>query len=155
LPRLVLAGKATEQSGPWLERIRRSPLAGRVEYVGYVDPHKRRALYEGALVLVQPSFEEGFGLPVLEAMTLGVPVVAANRGALPEVVGDAGPLVDPEDAEGFANAIEHTIDDPAAAAHAALRGFARARLFTWQQTGLTMMNAYDAALARRAERGIH
>ena len=71
------------------------PLKGFVRHLGYVDPAKRRALYEDARLLVQPSFEEGFGMPVLEAMTLGVPVVAANRGSLPEVLGDAGPLVDP------------------------------------------------------------
>src|SRR5205823_2618010 len=108
---------------------------------------------EGAKLLVQPSFEEGFGLPVLEAMTVGVPVIAANRGALPEVVGDAGPLLDAEDLDGFADAIEHLIDDPAAAAAATTRGLARARLFSWNETAISMMSAYVAATARRAERG--
>src|SRR5262245_36331347 len=84
-PELLLAGAATETSGPWLSRISRAPLAGRVRHAGYVDPERRRDVYEGARLLVQPSFEEGFGIPVLEAMTAGVPVVAANRGALPEV----------------------------------------------------------------------
>jgi len=153
LPRLVLAGKTTEQSGPWLERIGRPPLAGRVEYVGYVDPLKRRELYEGATVLVQPSFEEGFGLPVLEAMTVGVPVVAANRGALPEVLGEAGTLVDAANAEGFAAAIERFLDDSTAASAATARGLERARWFSWDQTARTMIAAYEAAVARRAERG--
>ena len=98
LPELVLAGKATEEARPWLERIdscRRSPDASR--HIGYVEPADRQALYAGARLLVMPSFEEGFGIPVLEAMTFGVPVVASNRGSLPEVLGDAGPLVDPDD----------------------------------------------------------
>src|SRR5439155_16700710 len=87
LPPLVLAGKITEQSEPWLTRIGRPPLAGLVRHIGYVAPEMRRSLYAGAIALVQPSFEEGFGIPVLEAMSVGVPVLASNRGALPEVVG--------------------------------------------------------------------
>jgi glycosyltransferase involved in cell wall biosynthesis len=153
LPPLVIAGKTTAHSGPWLARIARPPLSTRVKYVGYVDPLKRRELYEGAKLLVQPSFEEGFGLPVLEAMTIGVPVVAANRGALPEVLGDAGPLVDAEDIAGFAEAIDSTINDPVAATSATARGFERARQFSWERTAATTLSAYKAALARRAERG--
>ena len=97
---LVLAGQATDEARPWLERLARPPLAGRVRHIGYVDPSNRQALYSGARLLVMPSFDEGFGIPVLEAMTLGVPVVASNRGALPEVLGDAGPLVDPDNPDG-------------------------------------------------------
>ena len=129
-----------------------SPLSTKVRYVGYVDPAKRRELYEGAKLLVQPSFEEGFGLTVLEAMTVGVPVVAANRGALPEVVGDAGPLIDAEDVAGFADAIDAIVNDPVAATSAAARGLERARLFSWDRTALTMLEAYKAAIARHAER---
>lgn len=153
LPPLVIAGKTTEQSGPWLERIRRHPLSQSVRYIGYVDPAKRRELYEGAKLLVQPSFEEGFGLPVLEAMTVGVPVVAANRGALPEVLGDAGPLIDAEDPAGFADAIDTIVNDPVAAISATSRGLERARLFSWQRTADDMIDAYNAALKQRAERG--
>jgi glycosyltransferase involved in cell wall biosynthesis len=153
LPPLVIAGKTTGQSGPWLERIARPPLSHSVRYVGYVDQAKRRELYEGAKVLVQPSFEEGFGLPVLEAMTVGVPVVASNRGALPEVLGDAGPLIDAEDAAGFAEAIDTMVNDPVAAISATTRGLERARLFSWDRTAIAMISAYQAAVKRRAERG--
>jgi glycosyltransferase involved in cell wall biosynthesis len=113
LPPLVLAGKATEASRGWLERLERAPLKGAARHIGYIDPANRRAVYDGARLLVQPSFEEGFGIPVLEAMTAGVPVVAANRGALPEVLGDAGPLVEPDEPEQIAAAIERLIDDEA------------------------------------------
>src|SRR5262249_39386148 len=111
VPNLVLAGGATDAAVPWLERIRRAPLAGRVRHVGYVGPVGKRALYDGARLLVQPSFEEGFGLTVLEAMTAGVPVVAANRGALPELVGDAGPLVNPDDPDDIAHGIDTMLAD--------------------------------------------
>jgi glycosyltransferase involved in cell wall biosynthesis len=153
LPPLVIAGGAIEQSAPWLARIERPPLSTRVKYIGYVDPRKRRDLYEGAKLLVQPSFEEGFGLPVLEAMTVGVPVVAANRGALPEVLGDAGALVDAEDVQGFADAIDSMINDPVMAASATARGLERARAFSWDRTAVSTLTAYQMALARRAERG--
>jgi glycosyltransferase involved in cell wall biosynthesis len=152
LPRLVLAGKATSAAAAWLERLERPPLAGLVRHVGYVDPLNRRALYEGARLLVQPSFEEGFGLPVLEAMTLGVPVAAANRGALPEVLGGAGALFDPDDPDQIAAAIERLVDDSAWAASAAARGVQRAAHYTWERTAQQVFDAYRAALACRSGR---
>jgi glycosyltransferase involved in cell wall biosynthesis len=152
MPQLLLAGKATDASGPWLERLDRAPLKGLARHIGYVEPDKRRALYLGARVLVQPSFEEGFGLTVLEAMTLGVPVVAANRGALPEVLGNAGALVDPDDCDAMAHAIARALDDSGFAATAAERGPALARAFTWNNTAQHTRTAYEQAIARRAER---
>jgi glycosyltransferase involved in cell wall biosynthesis len=152
VPELLLAGRATDEARPWLDRISRPPLKGFVRHVGYVDPERRRALYEGARLLVQPSFEEGFGLPVLEAMTLGVPVVAANRGSLPEVLGDAGPLVDPDRPAEIANAIARVLGDDACAATCASRGLSRARAFRWDQTAQRVYEAYQQAIERRAQR---
>src|SRR5262249_19364509 len=146
-------GKTTEQSGPWLERIRRQPLSNRVRYVGYVTPAQRRELYEGAKLLVQPSFEEGFGLPVLEAMTLGVPVVAADRGALPEVLGDAGLLVNPERPDELASAIERAIDDDSFASAAAAKGVLRARQFRWDHMARRVYEAYGLAIEHRQQCG--
>ena len=146
VPELVLAGKATDAAQPWLDRIRHGPLAGRVRHIGYVEPADRRALYEGARLLVQPSFEEGFGIPVLEAMTLGVPVVASHRGALPEVLGDAGLLVDPADAEEMASAIHRMIDDDAFAAACGGQGVLRSRQFTWELTARRVFDAYQQAI---------
>jgi glycosyltransferase involved in cell wall biosynthesis len=150
VPDLVLAGRATEMAREWLDRIARPPFAGRVRHVGYVDPVNRRALYEGARLLVQPSFDEGFGIPVLEAMTLGVPVVASNRGALPEVLSDAGLLVDPEDVDGMAGAIERMIDDEPFAAACAAKGVLRSRAFTWELTARRVFDAYQQAIDDRA-----
>ncbi len=150
VPRLVIAGKAIDESAPTLARIFRPPLAGRVQHIGYVDPSRRQELYEGARLLVQPSFEEGFGLPVLEAMTLGVPVVSSNRGALPEVLGDAGPLVPPDRPSEMANAIASILRDKAYADACAARGVARAAQFTWTRTADAVYAAYEGALARHA-----
>jgi glycosyltransferase involved in cell wall biosynthesis len=149
VPPLVLAGKATEAAGEWLNRVGRAPLKGIVRHIGYVDPADRRRLYEGARLLVQPSFEEGFGLPVLEAMTLGVPVVAANRGALPEVLGNAGSLFDPADPGELAAAIAALLDDELLEAAASARGVLRARHFTWEQTARSVVAAYQAAVGHR------
>lgn len=152
LPQLVLAGKATEQSGPWLERIQRAPLSRLVRHLGYIDPAARRDLYAGATMLVQPSFEEGFGLPVLEAMTVGVPVVAARAGALPEVGGDAVLLADPNDPASIAAQIERLLDDPALAEGCVTRGFARAGHYSWNRTASQTRVAYALAVAHRGAR---
>ena len=149
VPALLLAGKATDAAGPWLERIARPPLAGHVRHLGYVDTSERRALYEGAAVLVLPSLDEGFGLPVLEAMTLGVPVVASRRGSLPEVLGDAGQLVDAEDSEGLAAAIGHVLRDADFAAACAARGIERSRQFNWTRAAQQTYALYERAISRR------
>jgi glycosyltransferase involved in cell wall biosynthesis len=151
-PRLVIAGRTTEGCGTWLDRIGRAPLQRVASHVGYVEPAGRRALYEGARVLVQPSFEEGFGLPVLEAMTLGVPVIAANRGALPEVLGDAGPLVDPENRAELAEAIRRMLCDDEYADACARRGVAASARFRWDLTAQRVYDAYRQACENRAGR---
>jgi alpha-1,3-rhamnosyl/mannosyltransferase len=146
-PPLVLAGKATEEARPWLERIERPPLHGLVSHVGYVDPNKRREIFAGARLLVQPSFEEGFGMPVLEAMTLGIPVVASNCGALPEVLGDAGLLVEPDRPDALADAIHTMLTDEALAAASIVRGHERAQLFDWDRTAARVYDTYLQACA--------
>jgi glycosyltransferase involved in cell wall biosynthesis len=152
LPELRLAGKATEQSASWLTRIATPPLNRLVRHLGYVDPGQRYELYAGARMLVQPSFEEGFGLPVLEAMTVGVPVVGADAGAIPEVGGDAVLLVPPTDAEAMAHAIERFLDDEGLRAACVARGLARSAAYTWEKTASTTLEAYARALQHRGGR---
>lgn len=146
IPPLILAGRATAAAAPWLERIARPPLHGVVRHVGYVDPARRRELYEGARLLVQPSWDEGFGFPVLEAMTVGVPVIAANRGALPEVLGDAGILVEPDDPDQIASAMHQMLTDEAIAVASASKGVVRSRGFDWQHTARGVYAAYQLAI---------
>jgi len=146
---LVLAGKSTPAAERWLERTRKPPLAGRVRHLGYVDADQRRGLYEGASVLVLPSLDEGFGLPVLEAMTLGVPVVVSNRGSLPEVVGDAGAIVDANDPQALADAIERVLRDEAYASACVSKGLARSREYRWDRAAERTYAVYQQAVARR------
>ena len=143
---LVLAGKVTDEARPWLERINRPPLAGHVRHIGYVEPADRQTLYAGARLLVMPSFEEGFGIPVLEAMTFGVPVVASARGSLPEVLGDAGPLVNPDEPDEIAGAMARLLDNDAFAAACAAKGVLRARLFSWNRTARLVYEVYRQAV---------
>jgi glycosyltransferase involved in cell wall biosynthesis len=143
VPRLRLMGGASPEAGTWLARLQVPPLLGHVEYVGYVPDAQRRSIYSGARMLVLPSFHEGFGLPALEAMALGVPVVASTAGALPEVVGDAGVLVAPDDVRGLSAAIAAVLSSPARAADMSARGLARASTFTWDAAARTLRDAFD------------
>jgi glycosyltransferase involved in cell wall biosynthesis len=148
-PPLVLAGKAAADVRPVLERLARPPLAGRVRHIGYVDPADRQALYAGARLLILPSFDEGFGIPVLEAMTAGVPVVASERGSLPEVLGDAGPLVNPDDSDDIAAGIARVLDDAVYASVCAAKGVIRSREFNWNRTAHLVHEAYRQAIEER------
>jgi glycosyltransferase involved in cell wall biosynthesis len=152
VPRLILAGRATPEAADWLERAGRAPLAGHVEHRGYVPASEREALYAGARLVVMPSLDEGFGLPVLEAMAAGVPVVASNRGSLPEVAGNAAVLLEATDVDGFAGAIERILEDDGYARDLAGRGLARAACFSWEQTARAARRAYEDAIARRRQR---
>ncbi len=150
VPELRLAGKATEQSAEWLARIARPPLNRVVRHVGYVAPEQRYGLYAGARMLVQPSYEEGFGLPALEAMTAGVPVIGANAGAIPEVGGDAVQLVAPTDADAMARAIERFLDDTGLVDACVARGLTRSAAYTWDRTAAATLAAYTRAIEHRA-----
>lgn len=155
IPDLLLMGRATAAAAPWLDRIARPPLAGRVRHLGYVPDAERRSVYEGALLLVLPSWAEGFGLPALEAMALGIPVVASNAGALPEVVGDAGLLVAPGDSTALASAIEQVVADPGLRSRLSSAGTDRVRGWSWDDAAARVRALYANALRRHAERHAH
>ena len=149
-PRLVIAGAVEPGSADALASMHESPLAGHVEYRGYVTSDDREALFKGAQIFVLPSFDEGFGIPALEAMSAGVPVVVSNRGALPEVVGDAGLFIDPDDVESVTAALDRVLGDADLRTTCIHRGLDRAQKFSWTQTARDVRRAYeDALLARR------
>jgi glycosyltransferase involved in cell wall biosynthesis len=146
-PPLWLAGGVTEASTPWLRAIAEPPLKGHVTHLGYVHSDDRYNLYAKASMLVLPSHLEGFGMTVLEAMTVGVPTIVSRRGALPEVAGDAAQMIEPDDIAGLAAAMKRYLDDPAAASLATERGFHRARQYSWTASTATLLAAYRRILA--------
>jgi len=152
VPPLRIAGGTGPGAGAWLDRIARPPLDALVRYVGYVADDAREALYAGARTLVLPSLDEGFGLPALEAMSAGVPVIAANAGALPEVVGDAAVLFNPADPDALASALSRLATDEAWALERAAAGLMRARAYTWDTAARALGRIYDEAIARRTAR---
>jgi alpha-1,3-rhamnosyl/mannosyltransferase len=150
-PPLVLAGHRTPASARWEARCEQPPLKDHVTISGYVDARQRVDLYADAVMLVLPSYEEGFGLPVLEAMACGVPVIVSSRGSLPEVAGAAARPIDPDDAEGFAERMR-TLLDPAESAAAAERGRAQASRYSWEGCANAALAAYAAAMEVHARR---
>jgi len=144
---LVLAGPDGWGADAVTDAVAASPHRGRIRRLGFVAEADRLALLRGAAVYAFPSIYEGFGLPPLEAMAAGTPVVTTTAGSLPEVVGDAAALVAPGDVEGLAAAIARVLADPAAAADLVERGRARAATFTWDATAAGIVAAYRRVAA--------
>ena len=146
---LVIAGAAHTGNPhvypPIEPLIERLGLSQSVRLPGRVTEQEKLALYQGAAVYVTPSSYEGFGLTALEAMACGVPVVAADRTSLPEVVGDAGMLVD-LDAGAIADAIRRVLIDEGLATELRGRGFARAASFSWRETARLTADVYRGAV---------
>jgi glycosyltransferase involved in cell wall biosynthesis len=142
LPQLVLVGKRAWLYGETLRAIEEEGVGGSVVLTGYVSEGDLPALYSGALCFVYPSYFEGFGLPPLEAMSCGAPVLTGNLTSLPEVVGDAGLAADPFDTSALARALARLIDDDALRAELRARGLQRARAFDWRDTARMTLQVY-------------
>lgn len=122
--------------------VRTLGIAQSVKFIGFIDEADLPALYRAARVFAFPSLYEGFGLPPLEAMACGLPVVTSNASSLPEVVGDAGMMIDPLNVEGFADALARAVDDDDWRVGAIERGLRRAALFTWQRAAEQLLDVY-------------
>ena len=146
--RLILAGGNGYGSEAVHDYIRRQGLASRVQVRGYVSPEELRDLYQSASVLLFPSLEEGFGLPVLEAMANGLPVVASQTASLPEVGGDAALYVDPHDTRDIAEKVRRAVEDSQLRGMMIQQGISRAREFSWQRVAETTLQVYNEALAK-------
>jgi len=145
------SGAALVIAGPWdrrypeaRERVEALDLGDHVRFVGPVAEVDLPALYQGAMLFVFPSQYEGFGLPALEAMACGTPVICGNRASLPELVGDASLLVDPDDVSALADAISRLLADESRRGALRQRGLARAHLFSWERVAKQTMAVYQA-----------
>ena len=143
LPQLVLVGKRAWLYRETLKAIEK--LETGVIVTGYVPETDLPALYSGALCFVYPSSFEGFGLPPLEAMKCGTPVITGDRTSLPEVVGDAGVLVNPFDMDAIASAIATMVDDSSFRSRLRIEGLNRARTFDWRETARRTLEVYKQA----------
>ncbi len=144
--RLVVVGAAGWRDEALGDAARALGVAERVEFAGWVSEDKLDALYRRARLLVMPSLSEGFGLPVLEAMSYGTPVVCSSAGALPEIAADAALLHSPTDDAELARHILALWADDALHAEYARRGLARARDFSWARAARETLGVYRAAL---------
>jgi glycosyltransferase involved in cell wall biosynthesis len=142
LPKLVLVGKCAWLYDETLRALEETNVKDAVVLTGYVPESDLPALYSGALCFVYPSYFEGFGLPPLEAMKCGAPVIVGNRTSLPEVVGDAALSVDPFDVDAIATAIKKLINDSALRKELSVKGQTRAKQFSWRETARQTLVVY-------------
>ncbi len=147
---LVIAGARGWRAGDLERELRLLADRGQVRFLGHVPADDLPHLYAGAAAFVFPSLYEGFGLPPLEAMACGVPVLVSDRAALPEVVGDAGLVFDPEQPQDIAVKIAAILEDSSARGDLAHRGTNRARCFTWSACAQATVEAYNQALGYAA-----
>jgi glycosyltransferase involved in cell wall biosynthesis len=133
--RLVLAGSSTGyRADEILSRIEASPERERIQVTGYLPPDDLERLYRRTCIFAFPSLDEGFGMPVLDAMAHGIPVVTSNRSGMPEVAGEAALLVDPEQTDEIEAALRRLIQDENLRRGLSIAGQARAALYPWERT---------------------
>ena len=146
LPQLVLAGKRGWLEAETLRAAEQSPARKDILFVGYVPDADLPGLYSGATCFAYPSFFEGFGLPLLEAMQCGTPLIAGNRTSVPEVVGDAGLLVDPFDESAISAALRQIVQNDNVRVELRAKGLERAQGFSWKTTAELTLQAYERAV---------
>lgn len=141
--RLVLSGKPTwDDSAPIYDTIEKSPFKDRIVVTGYIDVDTKRLLYSNALGLVFPSICEGFGIPVLEAMACGCPVITADNTSMPEVGGDAALYVNALDTQQLAFEMERLVEIESLRKSLILKGFEQVKKFSWVKTATEVENVY-------------
>lgn len=136
----VIAGRILEDS-----RRRFEKLGNKAMFFGNVSKEEMQALYSGARALLFPSYDEGFGLPPLEAMACGVPVVASSRAPMPEILGDAAMMADPDDHKTMADALVKIVSEPAFREAMVARGFERLKMFSWEKMAIATLQTYEEA----------
>jgi glycosyltransferase involved in cell wall biosynthesis len=141
--KLVVVGRKGWLAEGIYEKYERSSVREDIVFPGFIDDADLPTLYSAAAALVMPSFYEGFGLPLLEAMACGTPVIASNAASLPEVVGDAAPQVDPNDIDALADTLAQVLTDDQLRATNRVRGLERAARFTWTAAAHKLLKVYE------------
>jgi glycosyltransferase involved in cell wall biosynthesis len=146
-PQLVIAGKQGWLTGETMNYIESEGLSERVKFTGYITDDDLRVLYASCTVCVYPSLYEGFGLPPLEAMSCGAPVIASNVPSLAETVGQAALLVPPTDVEQLAQALIDMLRDSDKRSHFSRTGLEHSSHFTWERTAQLTLEVYRQSLS--------
>jgi len=143
----VIAGGKGWLENPIYRTITDTHMEDFVHFIGFVDDQDLPALYRGAVCVAFPSLYEGFGLPILEGMASGVPVLTSNLSSLPEVAGDAAIMVDPYDLDAITDGLQCLISDSTLRETLIQKGLARARQFTWEKSARQLLDIYQNLLA--------
>lgn len=143
---VIVGARNIWKSEPLGKSVQQYKLEPYVHFTGYIPDAELPALYNGADLFVFPSLYEGFGLPVLESMACGTPVVTSNTSSLPEIAGDAALLVDPYSVEAIAESIQLVLSDKELAQDLRSRGLERAKMFTWEKTASETIAVYEQLL---------
>lgn len=143
---LVMVGQRPQWYSDPLREARRLGLEESVQWVGAVRPGELPAFYQSAAVLVMPSYEEGFGFPVLEAMAAGCPVLVSSAGSLPELVGNSGVTIHPDDIDGWVNHLYNVVSNEELRRTLQAGGRERARQFSWERSAAQHLQIYESAL---------
>jgi glycosyltransferase involved in cell wall biosynthesis len=147
----LIVGRSAWQHSEIQRIAANSPYSQDIVFTGYLPDAVVAALYRACTVFIYPSLYEGFGLPVLEAMACGAPVITSNCSSLPEVAGDAALFVDSYDVEQISRAIEQVLNDVSLRSDLRVRGLRRAACFSWEQTAVKTLEAYKWALQMRGK----
>ena len=146
----MISGTWNPYSRELFEATARLGMTGEIIFTGYLPEQELVDFYNAAQVFVYPSMYEGFGIPPLEAMACGTPVIASNISSIPEVVGDPGKLINPCNCKELEDALEALILDEGYCAELAKKGIARSGMFSWNRTGKETWNVYEEIMRKGA-----
>lgn len=148
---LVIAGRWGWESEAILGEISQHSAGSKIHFLGYVDDSEKPVLYQLAKIFIYPSMYEGFGLPVLEAMASGTPVITTNISSMPEIVKDCGLLIEPNDMNALENAMMLLINDHGLRTHLSIKAKLRAKDFSWQNTVNLTLEAYEKVIQNKGK----
>ncbi|MCA9978586.1 MAG: glycosyltransferase family 4 protein, partial [Anaerolineales bacterium] len=141
---LIIAGGKGWLYDEMMAEVERQGLNGRVHFIGFVDDADLPTLYSGADLFAMPSLYEGFGLPLLEAMACGVPILSSNASSLPEVVGETAVQLPPHNQQAWSQTMLHLLANPASRQQMVIEGYRQIRQFTWEQSASQLLQIYTS-----------